>query len=132
MYTILMILSLIMSFLLIVVVLLQASKGDGLSGTFGGASGSLTSAFGSRRTADALSKLTWWLGGGILLFAIVINLFFLPGKTTDAQRKSIVQQAAANEVPSAPSLPQNIAPNVPNAQQKQAPAEQPKTEQKKK
>ncbi len=131
MYTILMILSLLMSFLLIVVVLLQASKGDGLSGTFGGASGSLTSAFGSRKTADFLSKTTWWLGGGLLFIALLVNLFFLPGQTTDAQRKSIVQQAAANEVPTAPALPQNIAPNVPTAQQK-APAEQPKAEQKKK
>ncbi len=131
MYTILMILALFMSFLLIIVVLLQASKGDGLSGTFGGASGSLTSAFGSRKTADLLSKTTWWLGGGLLFIALLVNLFFLPGQTTDAQRKSIVQQAAANEVPSAPALPQNIAPNVPTTQQK-APAQQPKTEQKKK
>ncbi len=108
--------------------LLQASKGDGLSGTFGGAGGSLTSAFGSRKTADVLSKTTWWLGGGLLFIAIIVNLFFLPGQTTDAQRKSIVQQAAANEVPTAPALPQNIVPNVSTTQQK-APAEKPKAKQ---
>ncbi len=112
MYTFLMILGIIMALLLIVVILLQSSKGDGLSGTFGG--GSISSTFGARRTADALSKLTWWLGGGLLFISLVINLFFLPGQTTQAERESIIQKAAAQQVPTAPALPQNILPGDEN------------------
>jgi preprotein translocase subunit SecG len=43
--------------LLIAVVLLQKSKGDGLSGAFGGG-GALTASFGNRGAATMLSKAT--------------------------------------------------------------------------
>ena len=43
--------------LLIAVVLLQKSKGDGLSGAFGGG-GALTASFGNRGAATLLSKAT--------------------------------------------------------------------------
>ncbi len=112
MYTFLMIIGVLMALLLIVVVLLQSSKGDGLSGTFGGSSISAT--FGTRRAADALSKLSWWLGGGLLVIALVINLFFLPGQTSKAERESIIQKAAAQQVPTTPALPQNILPGNEN------------------
>ncbi len=110
-----MILGILMAVLLIMVILLQSSKGDGLSGTFGGSS--IGATFGTRRTADALSKMTWWLGGGLLLIALVINLFFLPGQTTKAERESIIQKAASQQVPTTPALPQNI---VPGEEQKPA------------
>ncbi len=87
-----------------IVVLMQASKGDGLSGTFG-AAGSMGSMFGTRRTADFLSKATWWLGGSLAVLAIVINLFFLPGQTTASQRESIIQKSARPTVPQTPTLP---------------------------
>ncbi len=103
-----MILGILDAILLIIVILLQSSKGDGLSGTFGGAS--IGATFGARRTADALSKMTWWLGGGLLVIALVINLFFLPGQTTQAERESIIQKAAAQQVPTTPALPQNVLP----------------------
>ncbi|MCK5116066.1 MAG: preprotein translocase subunit SecG [Candidatus Aegiribacteria sp.] len=43
--------------LLVAVVLLQKSKGDGLSGAFGGG-GALTASFGNRGAATMLSKAT--------------------------------------------------------------------------
>ncbi|MDM7993375.1 MAG: preprotein translocase subunit SecG [Candidatus Fermentibacter sp.] len=57
--------------LLIGVVLMQKSKGDGLSGAFGGG-GALTASFGTRGAATLLSKLT-------TVFAVVFMLssFFL-------------------------------------------------------
>lgn len=57
--------------LLVGVVLMQKSKGDGLSGAFGGG-GALTASFGTRGAATLLSKLT-------TIFAIVFMLssFFL-------------------------------------------------------
>jgi len=107
-----------------VVVLMQASKGEGLSGTFGGAGGSMGSMFGTRRTADFLSKATWWLGGSLAVLAIVVNLFFLPGQSTANQRESIIQQSTRPQVPQAPSLPQQ---NPTNTQTQGQQGAQPKT-----
>lgn len=104
MYTILITLSSIIAILLMVVVLLQSSKGGGLAGTFGG--GNVGSMFGTRRTADFLSKATWWLGGALGILALAINLFFLPGQTTAEQRESIIQQSGRQQIPQTPTLPQ--------------------------
>jgi preprotein translocase subunit SecG len=104
MYTFLIVITIIISFLLMVVVLLQAGKGEGLAGITGGPSGSFGSVFGARRTADFLSKATWWLGGSLFVLAIVINLFFLPGQTTQAQRESIIQNSKMM-VPTTPTVP---------------------------
>jgi len=105
MYTLLITIAAIIAIMLIIVVLLQASKGSGLAGTFGGAGGSMGSMFGTRRTADFLSRATWWLGGIVAVLAIVINLFFLPGKVTPEQR-SIIQESGQQNIPQTPTLPQ--------------------------
>ena len=104
MYTILVVVTAIAAVLLILTVLMQSSKGGGLAGTFGGA-GNMGAMFGSRRTADFLSTATWWLAGIVAILAIVINLFFLPGKVTQEQ-KSIIQQTGRQTVPETPTLPQ--------------------------
>jgi preprotein translocase subunit SecG len=77
MYTLLMTIAVLCAALLIIVVLLQASKGSGLAGTLGGAA-QMGAMFGTRRTADFLSKATWWLAGVLVVVALLINLFFLP------------------------------------------------------
>jgi preprotein translocase subunit SecG len=110
MYTFLITVSIIIAILLIIVVLLQASKGDGLSGTIGGGAGGFGTAFGARRTADFLSKATWWLGGGLMALAIIINVFFLPGQTTKGERESIIQSSSSQTVPSTPVLPEQTLP----------------------
>lgn len=79
MYTLLVLIATIAAILLIVIVLLQSSKGGGLAGTFGGVGG-MGTMFGTRRTADFLSKATWWLAGALAIIALGVNLFFLPGK----------------------------------------------------
>jgi preprotein translocase subunit SecG len=104
MYSILVIIGGLTAVLLIVVVLMQASKGGGLAGTFGGA-GNMGAMFGARRTADFLSRATWWLGGIVAVIAIVVNLFFLPGKVTQEQR-SIIQESGRQNIPQTPTLPQ--------------------------
>jgi preprotein translocase subunit SecG len=104
MYTILVVIGGAAAILLIVIILMQASKGGGLAGTFGGA-GNMGAMFGTRRTADFLSKATWWLGGTVALIAIVVNLFFLPGKVTQEQR-SIIQESGRQNIPQTPTLPQ--------------------------
>lgn len=104
MYTLLITLTIVIAALLVIVVLLQSSKGGGLAGSFGG-TGSFGTVFGTRRTADFLSRATWWLGGALLVLAVVVNLFFLPGKTTADQRESIIQGSKEQAVPSQPVLP---------------------------
>ena len=106
MYTLLITLSVIIAVLLVIIILLQASKGDGLSGTIGGGAGGFGTVFGARRTADFLSKGTWWLGGTLLVLAVVINLFFLPGQTTTGERESIIQNSGQPTVPANTTLPQ--------------------------
>ncbi len=121
MYSLLIFISLIVSFLLIVAVLMQASKGEGLAGTFGGA-GNFGTMFGTRRTADFLSRATWWLGGGLLLLAILINLFFLPGLEGGANRQSVIQSTSGQQaVPTSPVLPQQQPASAPSQQQSQNP-----------
>jgi preprotein translocase subunit SecG len=105
MYQILIIAASIIAIMLVIIVLLQSSKGGGLSGTFGGA-GNMGSMFGTRRTADFLSRATWWLGGTLAALAIVTNLFFLPGQSTSGQRESVIQRSGTQTVPQNPTLPQ--------------------------
>lgn len=105
MSTFLMIVMVLIAILLVLVVLLQSSKGGGLAGSIAGGQ-SLGTTFGARRTADFLSKITWWLGGSLLVLCVVYNMFFLPGQSTAEQRESIIQSSQQNAVPTAPSLPQ--------------------------
>ncbi|MCH8941245.1 MAG: preprotein translocase subunit SecG [Bacteroidetes bacterium] len=107
MYTFLIVSASILSIILMIMVLLQSSKGGGLAGTFGGA-GNMGTMFGTRRTADFLGKATWWLGGCLFIISIVVNLFFLPGQSTQSQRDSIIQNTGRNAIPQKPALPQQI------------------------
>lgn len=106
MYTLLVTLSVIIAALLIIIVLLQSGKGEGLSGSIGGGVGNMGQMFGTRRTADFLSKATWWLGGSMLVLAIVINLFFLPTSVDGTSDESIIQSSQQQAIPTQPSLPQ--------------------------
>jgi preprotein translocase subunit SecG len=120
MYFILIAIISIVAILLMVIVLLQSSKGGGLAGTFGGA-GNMGSMFGSRRTADFLSKATWWLGGILAFLSIIVNLFFLPGSSTSEQRQSIIQQSGRQNVPQQSTLPQTQAPPTQTQQNQPVP-----------
>ncbi|MFA3783921.1 preprotein translocase subunit SecG [Melioribacteraceae bacterium 4301-Me] len=113
MYSFLIFVSIIVSLLLIVAVLMQASKGEGLAGTFGGA-GNFGTMFGTRRTADFLSKATWWLGGALLVLALLINLLFLPRIEGNSNRESVIQSSSQQAVPTSPVLPQQSLPSQQN------------------
>jgi len=103
MFTLLLTLCIILAAVLIVVVLLQASKGSGLAGSFGG-SAQMGAMFGTRRTADFLSKATWWIAGTLVVLALLMNLFFLPRLSSTEGKGSIIQNGKYN-VPTSSTLP---------------------------
>ena len=102
MFSLLLTFAIIIAIMLIIIILLQASKGGGLAGTFGGAQ--LGTMFGSRRTADFLSRATWWLAGTLIVLTLLINLFFLP-TSTGIDQESVIQ-SRQQTLPTQPSLPQ--------------------------
>lgn len=73
MFVVLIVLSLLAALLLIGVVLIQKSKGGGLSSTFAGSN----QIMGVRRTNNFIEKVTWTLAGAIGVLA-VLSTFFMP------------------------------------------------------
>jgi len=91
-FTFLLIAFIIVSFLLVVVILLQASKGDGLSGALGGGF-MAQSVVGLRQAANFLQKTTIILG---ILFAVLAIFISLTIGGTNDGAKSILQERAAD------------------------------------
>ncbi len=109
MYTFFVGLELIVAVLLTIVVLMQASKGGGLAGSFGG--GNLGTVFGVRRTSDFLSKTTTILATLFVVLALFINIVILPrGERTE---QSVIQ----SQSPPAGALPPSTPPQQPQPQQ---------------
>ncbi len=73
MYVLLIVLTLICAVFLICVVLIQKSKGGGLSSSFAGSN----QIMGVRRTNNFIENVTWSLAGIICLLA-VLSTFFMP------------------------------------------------------
>ena len=102
----------LVAIVLMLVVLVQSSKGGGLAGTFGGADASMM--FGVRRTADFLIKITTALATILLVFSLVTNVIINKGSGT---QESIIQQNSGRQ-----TFPQQQMPNVPQEQNNQQPA----------
>lgn len=114
MFWVILTIALLLSVALIVMVLLQPSKGGGITAAFGGIGGSIGSTFGQRRTLEFLGKATTWTAAGIALLCIVANLFFIPSSGTTQQpvttgakapAAGVQQQAPVVPTPQAPSAP---------------------------
>tara|TARA_Y100001978_G_C23610717_1_gene393424 strand:+ start:285 stop:632 length:348 start_codon:yes stop_codon:yes gene_type:complete len=88
----------IVSLLLIAVVLMQASQGGGLSGTFGGNAAS--SVLGGQNAGNVLSRITTWLATLFLVLAVIISVLSGP---TDESTTSLVKRAAESR-PELPAL----------------------------
>lgn len=89
MYTFIIILSVIISILLIGIVLIQKSKGGGLSSQFGNASAMM----GVRQTNTFLEKGTWWLAA-ILVVLSIVSAYTIP--TASGEKIRTEQQQAQN------------------------------------
>jgi len=116
----------IVCLLQIIAVLLQASKGGGVAGAFGGGGG-MGAMFGSRGAATFLSKLTAGLATAFMLIALILSVMSSRGG-------SVAQGLVEQERQARGSSPAAILPSAPATQpmtpQQQAP--QPATEEPKK
>ncbi len=91
MYVVLIILTLICAVLLICVVLVQKSKGGGLSSSFAGSN----QIMGVRRTNSFIEKFTWSLAGAICVLAI-LSTFCMP-KAINANSSRVNAPAATEQ-----------------------------------
>ncbi|MDF1737702.1 MAG: preprotein translocase subunit SecG [Verrucomicrobiales bacterium] len=102
------------SILMVLIVLIQRPKQEGLGAAFGG--GSLDSALGAH-TTDILQKFTTWLG--ILFFVSAIGLAMV--KTREF-RSSAANDVLEKVVDREPELPEGITPEMIQQIQQAAPA----------
>ena len=97
MFTLFVILTILTSLLLIGVVLIQKSKGGGLSSSFAGSN----QIMGVRRTNNFIEKVTWGLAGAIAVFAILSSYTMPSGaiqSTPRVQAAILKRRVAASAV----------------------------------
>ncbi len=112
MYTFLIILFVLACFSMVVVILLQAGKGQGLAGSIGGF-GAGSAVFGGRGAATFLSKATTILAIAYMVLCIAIGYIY---KTeAESTQQSLIQQKAAEEL-TLPAADIPVAP-IPGTQQ---------------
>jgi len=93
MYSFLVILFVMACIAMILVILLQAGKGQGLAGAFGGATSGAV--FGGRGAATFLSKTTTVLAVAYMVLCLLIGVFYKSENETT--RQSLIQQQATEE-----------------------------------
>lgn len=101
------VLTLLVAILLICVVLIQKSKGGGLSSSFAGSN----QIMGVRRTNNFIEKVTWSLAGAVAVFSILCT-FTMPDAITSASRveaSAPEQTAGGNYDTQAPAPAQEAA-----------------------
>ncbi len=104
MFTALVVLHLIVCLGLIIVVLLQSSKGDGLASAFGGGGAFSGAVFGGRGASTFLSKASWVLAALFMVTCIGLTLSSRGGVTTSTP-ESAVERVINQERQQMPSTP---------------------------
>ncbi len=99
MFIVLVVVHIIVSVLLITAILMQASKGGGLAGTFGG---STTAFLSGRQASDTLTKATVVLAIVFALLSIALNVDAL---RDSGDNKGIIEQELEQGQGGAPTLP---------------------------
>ncbi|WP_319500939.1 preprotein translocase subunit SecG [uncultured Draconibacterium sp.] len=104
MYTLITVLLFIVCILLVLIVLVQNSKGGGLASNFQ-SSGQV---MGVRKTTDFLEKGTWFLAGA-LLFLSVVGAGFIPREQSETDQSRVQEQIETavdpNQAPIFPTTP---------------------------
>ena len=78
-FTIILFAIIFLSFLLVLVIMVQNPKGGGLSSSFGG--GDSQQLGGVKQTGDFLDKSTWFLASALLLLILFSNITLNSGET---------------------------------------------------
>lgn len=92
MYTLITVLLFITCILLVLIVLVQNSKGGGLASNFQASN----QIMGVRKTTDFLEKATWGLAGA-LLFLSIVGVAFIP-RDTQVGGQSVIKDQIENAV----------------------------------
>lgn len=107
MYTFLVIIHVLIALALILVVLLQAGKGTGLAGAFGGGGGAMGAVFGGRGAATFLSKLTTALAVAFFIsclgHSLLVSRRFAPKDESVIRKAQRQAQQAQTPVPLVPA-----------------------------
>lgn len=110
MYSFFVVIFLIVTFLMIVAILMQSSKNDGLGTGFGALGGSQV--FGGRGATDFLKKFTTYIA--IAYGALVLMLSYLVKADTSAlEENALLQDAQSTPVQTAPAADQLNQPITP-------------------
>jgi len=97
-YAVLIIVHVIICAGLILVVLMQSAKGDGLAGMFGGGAGLSGAVFGGRGAATFLSKTTSVLAAAFIVSSIVLTLASRGiATTTESNGQSAVERVVTEQ-----------------------------------
>lgn len=107
MYTLITVLIFIVCILLVLIVLVQNSKGGGLASNFQSSS----QVMGVRKTADFLEKATWSLAAALLVLSIMGSAFIPRGQSGVDQ--SMIQEQIQNvpdptQIPTFPTPTENL------------------------
>ncbi len=86
-------LAVIVAIALIFVVVIQNSKGGGLSSTFGGGASQI---MGARRSNEFIEKVTWYLGAGLAVIAFLANI--MAGGGSEATFESKMSEQIQNQI----------------------------------
>ena len=98
-YTFLLVLLILDSFLLVAAVLLQSGQGGGMAASFGGVSSSTSSFMGTRQAGNLLTKASWWCGGLFLGLSFLLAI----ASTRSRAPKSVLDQTFQPAPVSAPA-----------------------------
>ena len=106
MYTLAIVLIFIVCLFLVLIVLVQNSKGGGLASSFS----SNNQIMGVRRTSDFLEKATWYLAGALLVFCIMASAFIPRNQSTQQSIMSEQIQTAVDptQTPNCPTSASDI------------------------
>jgi preprotein translocase subunit SecG len=91
MYTFFVILLILVSILLVISVLMQSSKGDGMAAMTAG-----SSVLGGRGAATFLSKFTQW--AGVLFFVLILAINITVSRRDKSAAESVVRQQSGKQV----------------------------------
>ena len=122
MIAILMVLFIMVCFGLILVILLQSSKGGGLAGAFGGGGGA-GAVFGGRGAGNFLTKMTSWLAVGFLGIALLLS-FLSRGSVESRSLVGREQQKRGSAAINLPFVPTGDLPRLPSESQQPEPVAQ--------